>query len=133
MSTLLKLSLAYVILVTWMKAGHAEGIGSVILTVLGSTILILHLGSRNFWERKILVIQLPIFALTIISVISYLNPRYRVISTKDIIELKIEEVLLNSNNPSKIEMMTKAMNLILDSAKSSPSTSISLFFHYKST
>lgn len=133
MSTLLKLSLAYVILVTWMKAGHAEGIGSVILTVLGSTILILHLCSKNFRERKTLVIQLPIFALTIISVISYLNPRYRVISTKDIIELKIEEVLLNSNDPSKIEMMTKAVNLILDSGKSSPSTSISLFFHFKST
>jgi len=132
-NTLLKLSLAYVILVTWMKAGHTEGIGSVILTVLGSMILILHLCSKNFRERKTLVIQLPIFALTIISVISYLNPRYRVMSTKDIIELKFEEVLLNSNNPSKIEMMTKAVNLILDSAKSSPSTSISLFFHYKST
>ena len=30
-------------------------------------------------------------------------------------------------------MMTKAVNLILDSAKSSPSTSISLFFHFEST
>ena len=116
-----------------MKAGHADGIGSVILLGLGSMIIVLHICRKNFWERNSLILHLPIFALTIISLIGYLNPRYRVITHTDLLELKFEEVLLNSNNSSKIEMMTKAVNLILDSAKSSPSTSISLFFHFEST
>ena len=116
-----------------MKAGHADGIGSVILLGLGSMIMVLHICRKKFWERNSLILHLPIFALTIISLISYQNPRYRVITHTDLFELKFEKVLLNSNNPSKIEMMTKAVNLILDSAKSSPSTSISLFFHFEST
>jgi O-antigen ligase len=132
-STLLKLSLLYVILIAWMKAGHADGIGSVILIGLGSMVMVFYICSKNFWERNSLILHLPILALTIISVISYQNPRYRVITHNDLFELKFEEVLLNSNNPFKIEMMSKSVNLILDSAKSSPSTSISLFFHFKST
>jgi len=116
-----------------MKAGHVDGIGSVILLGLGSLIIVLHICRKKFWERNSLILHLPIFALTIISLISYQNPRYRVVSHTDLLELNFEQVLLNSNNPSKIEMMTKAVNLILDSAKSSPSTSISLFFHFEST
>jgi O-antigen ligase len=116
-----------------MKAGHADGIGSVILLGLGSMIIVFHICRKKFWERNSLILHLPIFAFIIISLISYQNPRYRVVTHTDIFKLKLEEVLLNSNNPSKIEMMTKAVNLILDSAKSSPSTSISLFFHFEST
>jgi O-antigen ligase len=132
-STLLKLSLVYVILITWMKAGHANGIGSVILTGLGSLIIILHIGRKNFWEWRSLIFHIPLFSLIAISLISYLNPRYRAITPNDLIELKFQEVLLSSDNPSKIEMMTNAINLILDSATSSPSTSISLFYHFKKT
>ena len=116
-----------------MKAGHVDGTGSVILIGIGSMIMVLHIFRKKFWEWDSLILHLPIFALTIISVISYQNPRYRVITQNDLFELKFEEVLLNSNNPFKIEMMTKAVNLILDSAKSSPATSISLFFHFEST
>jgi hypothetical protein len=97
-----------------MKAGHADGIGSVILLGLGSMIMVLHICRKKFWERNSLILHLPIFALTIISLISYQNPRYRVVTHTDLFELNFEQVLLNSNNPSKIEMMTKAVNLILD-------------------
>ena len=133
MNTVLKLSLVYLIFITWNKAGHAEGITTVFLNVLGALILVLHFFQRKSWGVKQLILYIPIVALTIISIVSFLNPRYRVITVKDVTDLNFEKVLLQSNDPNKVEMMTKGMNLILDSAQTSPSNSIALFFYFKNT
>ena len=133
MNTVLKFSIVYVMFITWNKAGHAEGITTVFLNLLGGLILILHFFQRKFWERKLLLPYIPIVALTILSIVSFLNPRYRVITVKDVTDLNFEKVLLQSNDPNKVEMMTKGMNLILDSAQTSPSNSIALFFYFKNT
>jgi len=132
-NTVLKLCLVYIIFITWNKAGHAEGITTVFLNVLAALILVLHFFQKKFWEIKLLLPYIPIVALTIISIVSFLNPRYRVISVKDITDLNFEKVMLQSNDPNKIEMMTKGMNLILDSAQTSPSNSIALYFYFKNT
>lgn len=131
MNTALKLCLVYIIFITWNKAGHADGVTNLILNGLGGLIFIIHLFQRKFWKVNHLPIYIPIVTLTIISIVSYLNPRYRVVTINDLTNLKFEKVLLQSNDPSKVEMMTRGMNLILDSAKTSPSTSISLFFYFK--
>ncbi|MEK9773305.1 MAG: O-antigen ligase family protein, partial [Opitutae bacterium] len=47
--------------------------------------------------------------------------------------LKFEQVLLDSKDSQKIEMVSDAFNLMLDQKSKDPSTSLSLFFHYKNT
>jgi len=130
-NTVLKLSLIFIIFITWNKAGHADGVSSYILNILGGLIVVLQLFQRRFWEINQLILFIPIVALTILSIVSFLNPRYRVVTIEDLTYLNFDDVLLTSNDPTKVEMMSKGMNLILDSAKSSPSTSISLFFYFK--
>ena len=46
-------------------------------------------------------------------------------------ELKYEKVLLESNNPQSVELLSNAINLSLDNSKKDPQTSLALLYHFK--
>ncbi|MEK9772863.1 MAG: hypothetical protein VW576_04805, partial [Opitutae bacterium] len=104
MSKTFKLCLLYLILITWNKAGHAEGYGTIALYILALVVLSSIVFKREFWTKRKILVCLPIFALILISIASWFNPSYRTISYKDLDDLKFEQVLLDSKDSQKIEM-----------------------------
>ena len=133
MNTNLKICVAYLILISWLKAGLAEGYAELLLSFLGAVILCNQLFQKFFWTRKYLLSILPMFLITIWFAVAFNNPRYRVLTTQDLIDFKMEKTLLESRNPEKIKMISTGINSVLDQAKANPPLSIALFFHLKSS
>jgi len=132
-NTNLKICVAYLILISWLKAGLAEGYAELLLSFLGAVILCNQLFQKFFWTRKYLLSILPMFLITIWFAVAFNNPRYRVLTTQDLIDFKMEKTLLESRNPEKIKMISTGINSVLDQAKANPPLSIALFFHLKSS
>ena len=133
MNTNLKLCVAYIILISWLKAGLADGYAGLLVSFLGIVVLGKLLLRKLFWTRRYLLSLLPLLSMTIWFVMAYNNPRYRVLNTKDLIHFKMEKTLLESKNPEKIKMISKGINLVIDKGRVNPPLSIALFFHLKNS
>ena len=133
MSKSFKLCLLYLILITWNRAGHAEGYGIIALYILGLAIIWSTIGKLNFWKKRRIFQCLPIISLIVISIIGWFNPYYRSVSVKDLEELEFEKTVLESKDSNKVEMVSNAFKLILNQNTEDPSTSLSLFFYFKNT
>ena len=131
MSKSFKLCLLYLILITWNRAGHAEGYGIIALYILGLAIIWSIIGKLEFWKKRRIFYCLPIISLIVISIIGWFNPYYRSVSVKDLEELEFEKTVLESKDSNKVEMVSNAFKLILNQNTEDPSTSLSLFFYFK--
>jgi O-antigen ligase len=132
-NTNLKLCVAYIILISWLKAGLADGYAGILLNFLAILVLSKQLFRKLFWTRKYLLSILPLFLMTTWFAMAYNNPRYRVLTTNDLIHSKMEKTLLESKSSEKIKMISSGINLVIDKAKVNPPLSIALLFHLKNS
>ena len=133
MNNNLKLCILYLILVTWFKAGLAEGFAGIILGILGLALLVNQLFQNYFWTRRYFLSIFPLLLLFIWAIISYNNPKHTALNAQDLIELNMEGILLETRDSAKIEMISNGMNLVLEKSRDNPKLSIALFFHLKNT
>lgn len=126
-----KLCLLYLILITWNKAGHADGYGTILLYVLGVMIVCCRWNDLKYLKSNFLLPCIPIIFLVVISIIAWFNPQYRTITMMDLNDLNFEKVLLSSADSNKIEMASNAINLIIGQSKKDPETSLALFYYFK--
>lgn len=131
MSKSLKLCLLYLILITWNKAGHADGYGTILLYFIGCIIFCCRLINFSQLKPNFFYLCVPILSLVVISIIAWFNPQYRVITMTDLNELNFEKVLLSSADSKKIEMVSNAINLIIGQSKKNPQTSLAFFYYFK--
>ena len=129
----LKFCVAYLILITWNKAGHAEGYGTLALGIIGGIIVLNQILEKQFWNKKSLLLYLPIVGILMLSVIAWYNPQYRSIIIEDINDLNFEKALTNSQSAEKVEMITNGIKLVMDQSKKDPSTSLAIFYHFKNS
>ena len=133
MNNNLKLCILYLILVTWFKAGLAEGFAGLILSFLGLALLATQLFQNYFWTRRCFLSVLPLLLMFIWALISFNNPKYKALNAQELIELNMEGTLLETRDSAKIEMISNGMNLILEKSRDNPQLSIALFFHLKNS
>ena len=123
--------MVYLTLITWNKAGHAHGYGMIVLYIIGGMITCNQLLYLKNLKPKSLLLCLPILSFFVISIIAWLNPQYRTLTMKDLIDLKFEEVLVSSVDSKKIEFVSNGINLVIGQNKKDPRTSLALFYYFK--
>ena len=131
MNNNLKLCILYLILVTWFKAGLAEGFAGIILSFLGLALLVTQLFQNYFWTRRCFLSILPLLLMFIWALISFNNPKYKALNAQELIELNMEGTLLETRDSAKIEMISNGMNLILEKSRDNPQVVDCFIFSFK--
>jgi len=123
--------LVFIAVITWGKAGLADGI---VRYLLFGIFMFSLAQNRKMYMANIRrpVVLLVYSVILIIYIISFFNPSHRGISFEDLKETSFSKRIENSNNPEKSQFLANRFKSIMQLVEHSPDKSLAIFFDLKS-
>lgn len=125
--------MCYLVLCLWNKAGLAQGYGTLVAGIMGLIITTTHMLDRKAWKKDVLVLFTPLYILVLFAFLASNNPVTKIISKNDLVGLNLEETILNSKNPNKINFFLNSINSITQENEPDATSRIAKFYYYKNS